>query len=141
MKKKICFMIFFLFMVSNMVQAKRPVPYIQKDYRNSLKITFLSWISGSTKLSYERSFPNIHQSGELCASIIGAGRDKYRNDPKGYTMRYGHKFFLNENQKNNLMNLINLFKNNRNYIIMIRKDCAEANYKTLEEALVNLLEK
>lgn len=103
MKKKICFMIFFLFMVSNMVQAKRPVPYIQKDYRNSLKITFLSWISGSTKLSYERSFPNIHQSGELCASIIGAGRDKYRNDPKGYTMRYGHKFFLNENQKKSLM--------------------------------------
>lgn len=35
----------------------------------------------------------------------------------------------------------NLFKNNRNYIIMIRKDCAGADYKTLEEALVNLLEK
>ena len=35
----------------------------------------------------------------------------------------------------------NLFKNNRNNIIMIRKDCAGADYKTLEEALVNLLEK
>lgn len=34
----------------------------------------------------------------------------------------------------------NLFKNNRNYIIMIRKDCANTDYKILEEALVNLLE-
>ena len=90
-------------MASNIILAKQPVPYSQKDYRNSFKITFLSWISGSTKLSYERSFPNIHQSGELCASVIGAGRDKYQNDPKGYTMRYGHKFFLNENQKQSLV--------------------------------------
>lgn len=92
-------------MASSVVQAKQPVPYPQKDYRNSLKITFLSWISGSTKLSYERSFPKSRQSGELCASIIGAGRDKYRNDPKGYTMRYGHKFFLKENTRQSLMGI------------------------------------
>ena len=103
MKRKVCFVILFMFMVVNMVQAKQPVPYLQKDYRNSFKITFLSWISGSTKLSYERSFPNIRQSGEWCASVIGAGHDKYQNNPKGYTMRYGHKFFLNENQKQPLM--------------------------------------
>ena len=35
----------------------------------------------------------------------------------------------------------NLFKNNHNYIIMIRKDCANTDYKILEEALVSLLEK
>lgn len=92
-----------MFVAVNMIQAKQPVPYFQKDYRNSFKITFLSWISGSTKLSYERSFPNIRQSGEWCASVIGAGNDKYQNNPKGYTMRYGHKFFLNENQKQSLM--------------------------------------
>lgn len=95
--------VFVLLVTSNMLLAKQPVQYLEKDYRNSFKITFLSWISGSTKLSYERSFPNYRQSGELCASLIGAGRDKYQNDPKGYTMRYGHKFFLNENQKKSLM--------------------------------------
>ena len=103
MKRKVCFIILFMFMAANMVQAKQPAPYFQKDYRNSFKITFLSWISGSTKLSYERSFPNIRQSGEWCASVIGAGHDKYQNNPKGYTMRYGHKFFLNESQKQSLM--------------------------------------
>ena len=103
MIKKVGFIILFLFVVSNVVFAKQPSARVQKDYRNSFKITFLSWISGSTKLSYERSFPALRQSGELCASIIGAGRDKYQNNPKGYTMRYGHKFFLNENQKKSLM--------------------------------------
>ena len=48
-------------------------PLVQKDYLNSIKLTFLSWISGSTKLSYERAFPAWKQSGELCASLIKAG--------------------------------------------------------------------
>ncbi len=65
-----------------------------RDYLNSVKITFLSWFSGSTKISYERAFPNIRQSGELCGSLISAGYDKYHNDPLGFTVRYGHKFFL-----------------------------------------------
>ncbi|MBQ4547864.1 MAG: hypothetical protein IJA42_01540 [Bacteroidales bacterium] len=103
MKKKLCLMMLLCFVAINLTHAKQPVPYLQKDYRNSLKITFLSWISGSTKLSYERAFPNRHQSGELYASLIGAGHDKYQNNPKGYTMRYGHKFFLNGNQKKSLM--------------------------------------
>ena len=67
------------------------------DYQNSLKITFLSWLSGSTKLSYERAFPQLNQSGEICASLICAGYDKYDNDPLGFTVRYGHKFFLPDN--------------------------------------------
>ena len=66
----------------------------QPDYLNSVKITFLSWLSGSTKVSYERAFPKVSQSGEICGSLISAGYDKYHNDPLGFTVRYGHKFFL-----------------------------------------------
>ena len=102
MKKSILLFVVLLF-ASNCMQAKQPASYPEKDYRNSFKITFLSWISGSTKISYERAFANIRQSGEFCTSLIGAGRDKYNNDPKGFTMRYGHKFFMNENQKKSLM--------------------------------------
>ena len=70
--------------------------FVQENYLNSIKITFLSWTSGSTKVSYERALPNWHQSGEICASLISAGYDKYNNDPLGFTLRYGHKFFLNQ---------------------------------------------
>ena len=69
----------------------------QPDYLNSVKITFLSWLSGSTKISYERAFPSVRQSGELCGSLICAGYDKYKNNPLGFTVRYGHKFFLPDN--------------------------------------------
>jgi hypothetical protein len=69
----------------------------QTDYLNSVKITFLSWLSGSTKISYKRAFPQIRQSGEICSSLICAGYDKYRNKPLGFTVRYGHKFFLPDN--------------------------------------------
>ena len=62
--------------------------------RNALKITFLSWATGSTKLSYERAFEEWRQSGELCGSIISAGYDGYHNRPVGFTLRYGHKFFI-----------------------------------------------
>ena len=71
----------------NQAEAKQP-------YKNAVKLTFLSWTSGSTKISYERAFTNIKQSGELCGSVIGAGYDKYHNDPLGFTVRYGHKFFV-----------------------------------------------
>ena len=66
----------------------------KSQYKNAVKITFLSWFSGSTKISYERAFTTCKQSGEICASMIGAGYDKYRNKPLGFTVRYGHKFFL-----------------------------------------------
>ncbi len=101
--KKSFLLLIVLLLASNCMQAKQPSLYPEKDYRNSFKITFLSWISGSTKISYERAFANIRQSGEFCTSLIGAGRDKYNNDPKGFTMRYGHKFFMNEKQKKSLM--------------------------------------
>lgn len=62
-------------------------------YRNAVKLTFLSWATGSTKISYERALPH-RQSGEVCVSLISAGYDKYQNDPLGFTLRYGHKFFV-----------------------------------------------
>lgn len=65
----------------------------EQGYKNAVKITFLSWATGSTKLSYERALPH-KQSAELCASLISAGYDKYHNDPFGFTLRYGHKFFI-----------------------------------------------
>lgn len=103
--KKVILIIICLFIIvsNNIVQAKSLGLYPEKDYLNSMKITFLSWISGSTKLSYERAFKNINQSGEVCTSLIGAGYDKYHNNPKGYTLRYGHKFFINSNHKKSLM--------------------------------------
>ena len=72
--------------------------YEQPDYLNAIKITFLSWTSGSTKVSYERALPQVHQSSEICASLISAGYDKYHNDPMGFTVRYGHKFFMGESR-------------------------------------------
>lgn len=66
----------------------------EEPYRNAVKITFLSWSTGSTKLSYERAFPKIRQSAEICSSLISAGYDKYQNNPIGFTLRYSHKFFV-----------------------------------------------
>ena len=63
------------------------------DRKNAVKITFLSWLSGSSKVSYERAvFGN--QTMEMTVGYIGAGYDKYKNDPEGYTVRYAHKFLL-----------------------------------------------
>lgn len=66
----------------------------EEPYKNGIKITFLSWATGSTKISYERAFPEIKQSAEICSSLISAGYDKYQNDPLGFTLRYSHKFFV-----------------------------------------------
>ena len=81
----------------------RPAQAPETDYLNSVKLTFLSWISGSTKISYERALPSVHQSSELCASLISAGRDKYQNHPMGFTVRYGHKFFTPDADDRSLM--------------------------------------
>lgn len=70
-------------------------------YNNAVKVTFLSWITGSTKISYERALP-YHQTAEVCASMIGAGFDKFQNHPLGFTLRYGHKFFLAGNAEGGL---------------------------------------
>ena len=93
MKKLFLSLAAFLLLCGGVFAGSREVQP-QEDYLNSVKITFLSWLSGSTKVSYERAFPKIGQSGEICGSLICAGYDKYHNDPLGFTVRYGHKFFL-----------------------------------------------
>jgi hypothetical protein len=99
MKKSLLIGVFMLLLTSftSAAETVQKESAAQADYLNSVKITFLSWLSGSTKLSYERAFPQLNQSGEICASLICAGYDKYDNDPLGFTVRYGHKFFLPDN--------------------------------------------
>lgn len=86
--KKIGLFLLALILATSTLYAQESV------YPNAVKITFLSWGSGSTKISYERALPQAKQSAEICASLIGAGYDKYHNKPLGFTLRYGHKFFV-----------------------------------------------
>jgi len=65
--------------------------------RQAVKTTFLSWFTGSCKLSYERAVFN-NQTMEVTAGYIGFGHDKFKNHPEGYTVRYAHKFILYGNQ-------------------------------------------
>lgn len=97
-----CLIAFSLSALAGPAQVERST-YERQDYLNSVKITFLSWLSGSTKVSYERALPGLNQSGELCASLISAGYDKYDNDPLGFTVRYGHKFFTPDRDDKSLM--------------------------------------
>ena len=90
----------FVFCVVALLAVLSPVKAVE-NYDNALKVTFLSWVTGSTKVSYERAFSN-HQSAEVCASMIGAGYDKFHNKPLGFTVRYGHKFFLSGNSEGGL---------------------------------------
>ena len=101
MKKSV--LILLMALIVSLPAVSRPAEVPEADYLNSIKITFLSWISGSTKLSYERAFPEWKQSGEICASLISAGYDKYHNHPIGFTVRYGHKFFIADKNEKSLM--------------------------------------
>ena len=89
MKRNLFIVTLFSFLLFTFQETKASEPY-----KNAVKLTFLSWTSGSTKISYERAFADIKQSAEICGSVIGAGYDKYHNDPLGFTVRYGHKFFM-----------------------------------------------
>ena len=90
--KRLIVVLFAIVTATSVAHAERATS--DTSYRNAVKITFLSWFSGSTKISYERAFTKCKQSSEICASMIGAGYDKYHNKPLGFTVRYGHKFFL-----------------------------------------------
>jgi len=62
-------------------------------YNNAIKITFLSFITGSTKVTYERAtFPG--QSFEITGGIIGWGYDKFKVNPKGGLLRLSYKFMF-----------------------------------------------
>ena len=66
--------------------------------KNALKTTFLSFATGSAKLTYERSIFN-NQSIEITGGYIGVGFDGQHNHPRGGLFRYAHKFILNYNPK------------------------------------------
>jgi hypothetical protein len=96
-KKIICFLIF-LFLATTL-QAEQDF----KIYKNNLKTTFLSFITGSAKLTYERAvFEN--QSFEITAGIIGIGSfDKIGNrNHKGGLLRIAYKFIPFRSQDNPL---------------------------------------
>ena len=81
------------------------LPCVASDnYQQAVKITFLSWITGSTKVSYEHVLPH-RQTAEICGSIIGAGYDKFGNRPTGFTLRYAHKFFIGDRYDGGLAGL------------------------------------
>ena len=65
--------------------------------RQAIKTTFLSWFTGSCKISYERAVFN-NQAMEVTAGYIGLGYDSFKNHPEGFTARYAHKFILYGNQ-------------------------------------------
>lgn len=69
-----------------------------KIQKNNIKITFLSWFTGSSKVTYER-YILPHQSMEFSVGWIGAGYDKHKNVPRGYTFRYAYKFMFFQNPK------------------------------------------
>ena len=77
----------------------------QNDFKkNAFKITFLSFITGSAKLTYERvTFPG--QSAEFTAGIIGVGFDKFQVNPSGGLIRAGYKFNLLQPQGSALSGL------------------------------------
>jgi hypothetical protein len=74
--------------------SAQDVPVVR---HHAVKATFLSWFSGSGKISYERAVFR-RQTIEFTAGYIGIGHDKYKNNPAGYTVRYAHKFILSGNK-------------------------------------------
>lgn len=87
---------FYLFV--SLILFTTPQSLAQKDSlytkKNNLKITLLSLISGSTKITYEReTFP--YQSIEITGGIIGAGFDLLNhNQSKGSLCRLAYKFIF-----------------------------------------------
>ena len=59
--------------------------------RNATKLTFTSWIGGTTALAYERAL-QPGQSFEFELGIIGLGIDLWEKDPLGLGLKVGYKF-------------------------------------------------
>ena len=83
----------FLFLFSIVISSSINIYATERVYNNAVKITFLSFITGSTKVTYERAtFPN--QSFEITAGVIGWGYDKFKVNPKGGLLRLSYKFIF-----------------------------------------------
>lgn len=66
--------------------------------KNALKTTFLSFYTGSAKITYERALPN-HQSFEVTVGCISWGYDSFHNHPVGGLCRLAYKFIFNGNSQ------------------------------------------
>ena len=87
---KIITIFFIIMLITSPLWAQDDIQSVNK---NALKITFLSFITGSSKLTYERvTFPK--QSFEFTVGIIGVGFDSYQVNPSGGLIRAAYKFNL-----------------------------------------------
>lgn len=70
MKKLAFLFIAVLLLVPSLNSSAEELPdgYVDEkdvtEYLNSIKFTFLSWFTGSTKIAYERALPDIRQSAK-----------------------------------------------------------------------------
>jgi len=88
MFKKILFFLLSLFFNACLIFSQE-----QQTAKNALKTTFLSYATGSIKLSYERLLTE-NQSAEATVGIIGVGVDGMNNRPRGGLFRCAHKINL-----------------------------------------------
>jgi hypothetical protein len=89
MKKKIPVLLLIFISICSSIQI-----YAQeRAYHNAFKITFLSFLTGSTKVTYERATFS-RQSLEITVGVIGWGYDKFKVHPKGGLLRVSYKFIL-----------------------------------------------
>ena len=89
--KKIKYFLLFLFLTT-LLQAQQDIKPV---YKNTIKTTFLSYITGSSKITYERAiFPR--QSFEITGGIIGVGYDKLKINSKGGLFRAAYKFMFSQ---------------------------------------------
>ena len=87
------FFLFFLFFNACLV--------FSQEYtmgKNALKTTFLSYATGSIKLSYERLLTTNH-SVEVTGGVIGVALDGLNNHPRGGLFRCAHKINLISNPR------------------------------------------
>ena len=87
------FVILFLLLSNSLTYSQ--TAGVRKD---ALRTTFLSYATGSTKLSYERSI-TTHQSVEITGGVIGIGYDGKDNNPRGGLFRCAHKYVINSNPR------------------------------------------
>jgi len=88
MFKKTSLFLLFLFFNTCLVFSQE-----YQTAKNALKTTFLSYATGSIKLSYERLL-TTKQSAEITGGFIGAGFDGMNNRPRGGLFRCAHKINL-----------------------------------------------
>ncbi len=93
MIRKTWWLIVALLLAAFCVQAQDSKFHRVNPHKNIFKVTYLSWVTGSTKLSYERYLFN-NQTIEVTGGVIGWGNDKYKVSPKGGIFRVAYKFIL-----------------------------------------------